>query len=98
MTTIDPAYHTLLTLLAQSDDSSRVFALLDALLTDKEQHELANRMKILSLIYQGLPQREIAETLGVGVATVSRGVKAYHKHNVAQLIPQLAHIATQWQH
>ena len=38
---------------------------------------------------QGLPQRDIAESLGVGIATVSRGAKAYNQHNIHQLLPDL---------
>ena len=55
----------------------------------KEQKEIANRIQIFSLFQQGLPQREIAERLGVGIATVSRGAKAYTQHNVDRLLPNL---------
>lgn len=51
-------------------------SLLEALFTAKELVELENRIEILRLLGQGQTQREIARSLGVGIATVSRGAKA----------------------
>jgi TrpR family trp operon transcriptional repressor len=85
----DLAYQYLLQMLCQTDDIERLTILLNALLTDKEQNEIANRIQIFALLQQGLPQREIAESLGVGIATVSRGAKAYNQHNIHQLLPDL---------
>lgn len=51
----------LLQMLCQTDDIERLTILLNALLTDKEQNEIANRIQIFALLQQGLPQREIAE-------------------------------------
>ena len=50
---------------------------LQALLTSKEVSEMEHRLQILDLLEQGLPQREIAERLGVGIATVTRGARAW---------------------
>jgi TrpR family trp operon transcriptional repressor len=50
---------------------------LRALLTAKEEAEMQHRLQILELLGQGLPQREIAERLGVGIATVTRGARAF---------------------
>lgn len=83
------AYTYLLDLLSQSSDKAFIEQLLTALLTDKEQTEIANRIQIFALLQQGLPQREIAERLGVGIATVSRGAKAYQVNDVANLLPNL---------
>lgn len=83
------AYAYLLDLLSQSADKAFIEQLLTALLTDKEQTEIANRIQIFALLQQGLPQREIAERLGVGIATVSRGAKAYQFNDVANLLPNL---------
>ena len=41
--------------------------------------EVANRLQIFEMLEQGIPQRKIAERLGVGIATVTRGSKAYKK-------------------
>ncbi len=43
------------------------------ILTPKEREELPMRLKIVKMLRSGIPQHEIAENLGVGVATVTRG-------------------------
>jgi TrpR family trp operon transcriptional repressor len=48
---------------------------LDDLLTAGEYEEIARRWQIVKMLESGIPQREIAERLGVGVATVTRGAK-----------------------
>lgn len=83
------AYAYLIELLSDCTESQRMTQLLATLLTEKEQVELANRVLIFALLQQGLPQREIAERLGVGIATVSRGAKAYQVHHVEKLLPEL---------
>lgn len=49
---------------------------LEQLLTPSEYDEVVKRLQILHMLEQGIPQRKIAETLGVGIATVSRGARA----------------------
>ncbi|MFQ3260381.1 Trp family transcriptional regulator [Reinekea sp.] len=49
---------------------------LEQLLTPSEYDEVVKRLQILHMLDQGIPQRKIAETLGVGIATVSRGARA----------------------
>ena len=46
------------------------------LLTDSELTEISNRLQIFQMLKQGVPQRRIADELGVGIATVTRGSKA----------------------
>jgi TrpR family trp operon transcriptional repressor len=46
-----------------------------AMLTPGEYKEINNRWEILKLLDSGVSQHEIAQKLGVGVATVSRGSK-----------------------
>jgi Trp operon repressor len=48
---------------------------LDDLLTSGEYEEIARRWQIVKMLESGTAQREIAEKLGVGVATVTRGAK-----------------------
>lgn len=48
---------------------------LEDLLTIGEYEEIARRWQIVKMLEAGTPQREIAERLGVGVATVTRGAK-----------------------
>ena len=52
---------------------------LHELLTENELAEIANRLKIIEMLERGIPQRQIADQLGVGIATVTRGSKALQK-------------------
>lgn len=83
------AYQSLLDHLAQCQETSEIDDLFAALLTDKEQQDIANRIRIFDLLEQGVTQREIAEQLGVGIATVSRGAKAMQKHDLSALLTTL---------
>ena len=87
----DVAQAALLDIFAQADTPQQVQALLKAFLTDSEQRELNNRLRIFTLLAQGRTQRDIAGRLGVGIATVSRGARAY-QHNIDTLQPHLQHI------
>lgn len=46
---------------------------LQAVLTPKELDEIPKRIQIVKLLKKGIPQREVTERLGVGIATVTRG-------------------------
>jgi TrpR family trp operon transcriptional repressor len=46
---------------------------LSNLLTAGELDDVAKRLQIFEMLAEGVPQRQIAESLGVGIATVSRG-------------------------
>lgn len=45
------------------------------ILTPKELEEVTNRLQIVKMLKAGIPQKLIAEKLGVGIATVTRGSK-----------------------
>ena len=79
-------YRSLLTYLAHCHDGNDINELLTAMLTDKERHEIANRIRIFDLLERGVTQRDISEQLGVGIATVSRGAKAMQNHDVSALL------------
>lgn len=49
---------------------------LEAVLTPKELDEIPKRIQIVKLLKKGIPQREVTERLGVGIATVTRGSAA----------------------
>jgi len=59
-------------LLAQSSSEAMEKSLHD-LLTVGELADVANRLQIIEMLQQGIPQRQIADKLGVGIATVTRG-------------------------
>lgn len=83
------AYDYLLDLLLATTDKKQLTAIFEALLTEKEQQELDNRLKIFALLRQGVTQREISAQLGVGIATVSRGAKVFGQHNIDELLPNI---------
>lgn len=49
------------------------------LFTPAELLEISHRLQIFRMLDAGMPQRKIAEELGVAIATVTRGSKAYKK-------------------
>ena len=49
---------------------------LERLLTPAEYQEISKRLQIFNLLSDGVPHRQIAQILGVGIATVSRGSRA----------------------
>ncbi len=65
-------------LLAQNSPEEMEKALSD-LLTASELDEVAKRLQIFEMLAAGVPQRQIAENLGVGIATVSRGSNVLKK-------------------
>jgi TrpR family trp operon transcriptional repressor len=62
-------------LLAAKNSDSLSQALGD-LLTPSEYVEISKRLQIFKLLDAGVPQRQIADQLGVGIATVTRGSRA----------------------
>ena len=45
------------------------------ILTPKELQEIPTRLQIVKMLKKGISQHKIAEKLGIGVATVTRGSK-----------------------
>jgi len=68
-------------ILAETSDKSDMKLLLNCLFTDKELLDVANRLKIFELLANGVPHRAIAEQLGVGIATVTRGAREFKSKN-----------------
>lgn len=62
--------------LSEVDDESVLEKRLKVLLTPNEISEMVSRLKIIALLEEGVPQRDIAKQLGVGIATVTRGSRA----------------------
>lgn len=68
-------FKKLVELLTSINSEEEMENLLTGLLTPKEREELPTRIQIIKMLKQGVPQHQIAEKLGVGVATVTRGAK-----------------------
>ncbi|MBJ7555824.1 Trp family transcriptional regulator [Marinomonas spartinae] len=66
----------LIQFLSEVDDASVLEKRLKVLLTPNEISEMVSRLKIIALLDEGVPQRDIAKQLGVGIATVTRGSRA----------------------
>lgn len=62
--------------LIEVDDDLVLEKRLKVLLTPNEISEMVSRLKIIALLDEGVPQRDIAKQLGVGIATVTRGSRA----------------------
>ena len=67
-------------LLAQNS-SVEMEKALGELLTSSELDEVAKRLQIFEMLAEGVPQRQIAEKLGVGIATVTRGSNVLKSRN-----------------
>ncbi len=66
----------LITYLRNADSDEEMQNKLTGLLTPSEVLEMSKRLKIFAMLKDGVPQREIAKQLGVGIATVTRGSRA----------------------
>jgi TrpR family transcriptional regulator, trp operon repressor len=69
------AFDELVEALLSIDDKKSMQNFLYGLLTKQELEDLPNRLQIIKMLKKGMPQREIAKKLGVGIATVTRGSK-----------------------
>jgi TrpR family transcriptional regulator, trp operon repressor len=52
---------------------------LEGILTPKELLEIPTRLRIVKMLKEGVSQHRIAEELGIGIATVTRGSKEIQK-------------------
>lgn len=68
--------------LLSASDARSLEGLLSNLLTPSEMSEICKRLQIFKLLAAGLPQRQIAEQLGVGIATVTRGSRAMKQNTI----------------
>lgn len=69
----------LINLLLRIKTRSEMEDFLLGILTPKELKEIPMRLSIVKMLKAGVPQHEIAESLGVGVATVTRGSRELRK-------------------
>ncbi len=68
-------FETFVSHLTTLPSHAAVTQFLSALLTPKEIEEIANRLEIIRLLEKGKSQRDVAQQLGVGIATVTRGAR-----------------------
>jgi len=79
-------YNDLIRILSDIDSKEEMTNFLNGLLTPKERVEFVRRLDIVKMLKQGIPQHKIAEKLGVGVATVTRGSKELQSGNFRSVI------------
>ena len=61
----------------------QVLDFLGWILTPQEMEQLPTRLQIVKMLKKGIPQREIAKRLGVGIATVTRGANELKRMDAA---------------
>ena len=71
--------------LVDINDREEMNEFLRGLLTEGELEEIARRIQIVKSLKAGIAQRKIAEQLGVGIATVTRGSKELQKGRFIQV-------------
>jgi TrpR family trp operon transcriptional repressor len=81
MDTTDWRLKELVNTLEAMDTPEKMMNFLEGILTLKELEEIPTRLQIVKLLKQGVSQHEIAEQLGIGIATVTRGSKEIQKGN-----------------
>jgi TrpR family transcriptional regulator, trp operon repressor len=69
----------LIATLFKMDTSEKMKNFLEGILTSKELVEIPTRLQIVKKLKSGVPQHQIAEELGIGIATVTRGSKEIQK-------------------
>lgn len=67
------SFDQLASYLLAADSTQAMVSKLEALLTPSEIRSISMRLEIAKQLQAGIPQREIAKRLGVGIATVTRG-------------------------
>lgn len=75
----------LVNLLCGISDPKLMGAALEAILTSQELEDIENRLQIFQMLTENTPQRQIAAKLKVGIATVTRGARAYRNGKFFEL-------------
>lgn len=81
----------LVALFASAQNAGEVKELLDALCSPAERKTLAERWQIVKALLAGRTQRDVRDTLGVSIATVTRGAREiqYGRGTVQKLYGRL---------
>ena len=67
----------LISLLAHMQEPQLLEDFLRDLLTPQELEEICSRWELIKLLADGVPQREIAQRLGLSIGKVSRGAREW---------------------
>lgn len=82
---MDKNLSNLIYTLTKIDNPHVMYDFLVGLFTEKELEEIPTRLEIIKRLKRNVPQRKIAEELGVGIATVTRGSKQLHMERFKQI-------------
>lgn len=76
--------------IADIEDRKTAENFLSNILTPGELEEIAQRLQIVKMLLDGIPQRTITEKLGVSIATVTRGSRElkYGKDGFIKVLKQ----------
>lgn len=82
----------LASLFAAVGDPAAMARLFDDLFTRAELHDLILRWRLLKMLHAGVPQRLIAETLGVSLCKITRGSRVLKQPDavITKLLRQAA--------
>lgn len=83
MPSTNKEFAEIVTILAQHGDERFVKAFLLELLTADEALEISRRWKIVKMLREGVPQREIARKMHASLCNITRGSKELKKRNSA---------------
>lgn len=72
-------FHELIQTLLSFKEEKDMINFLEGLFTTNELIEIPTRLQIIKMLKKSTPQHEIAEKLGVGIATVTRGATEIKK-------------------
>ncbi|MDD5705708.1 MAG: Trp family transcriptional regulator [Kiritimatiellae bacterium] len=88
-TSEDDSRRELAAVFARVRDPSGMHRLLEEMLTEAELHDLSLRWRLVKLLQAGVPQREIAERLGVSLCKITRGSRVLKRPGsvLATLLP-----------
>ena len=74
--------------ISEIKDAKTAEQFLRSFLTPKELQELLNRYKLVEQLLQGIPQRKIAQNLGISISQISRGSEELQFGTGAEFFPQ----------
>ncbi len=68
-------FDELIEVFAKTNSKDKMQQLFEELFTMKEKYDFALRWRLMKDLYCGIPQREIAQDLGISLCKITRGSK-----------------------